>query len=399
MSLLRQQPQPLASLGPGVGPIPFYNARASNDAIQAELIDAATRIISSGHYILGPEVERFEEALVDAMQWPGAPGTAVGVSCGTDALIVALSMCELGPGDEVIVPAFTFVAPASAVLWCGATPVFADVDPVTLTLDPVSVAACVSEKTRAVIPVHLFGHAADMTGIAEAVSHAPQRVAIIEDLAQAWGAMHAGRSVGTIGDVGAVSFFPTKNLGGLGDGGACISSADRRDDLLALRQHGCRVRDFHSALGLNARLSPLQAAMLGIKLARVNDVLALRTRQAEQYRDGLQEQGWLTLPPFDDATGGSGGDGNVRTFNQFVVRVQDGKRDGLRSRLDDHGIATRTYYPMPLPAQPIFREVPQRLTSWPVTEAACDETIALPMGEGLTPEMLQRVTEVVVGFG
>lgn len=356
--------------------VPFFDAARAVAPLRAELLAAAARVLDSGRFILGPEVDAFERELTAALTWaPPDTGNSVGVSCGTDALILALRACDVGPGDEVIVPALTFLSPASAVLWVGATPIFADIEPEHLTLDPARVAELITPRTRAVIPVHLFGHPADMQGLSEVIAGAPQPIAVIEDAAQALGARYAGQSVGTLGEVGIFSFFPTKNLAGFGDGGVVTCrDPERAARLRRLRVHGCVRRGHHAELGLNARLDPLQAAMLRVQLAHLEAQLAGRRARARAYLEALRHQDRLALPPAQRG-------GEPSTFNQFVIRTPE--RDALRAGLEARGVGTQIYYRTPLPEQPIFAHIEQPARAWPVTEAACRSVLALPIGPGL----------------
>ena len=369
----------------------FFDAAADNAPLRAKLLEAAARVIDSGRYILGPEVSGFEAQIAELLGV--MPSQVVGVSCGTDALMIALLAAGVGPGDEVIVPAYTFIATASAVLWVGATPIFADVDPETLNIDPVDVEALVTPRTRAIIPVHLFGCAADMDALSAIAQRASNPIAVIEDTAQALGGGWRGQMLGTLGDFGVVSFFPTKNLGGLGDGGVVVCrDPDQAAKTRSLRAHGCRVRYVHERLGFNARLDAMAAAFLSVKLPRLARACEARRANADRYRALIEAAGLgsqVECPP---------GDTEVRrvVYNQFLVHTDH--RDALRDHLSANGVETQVYYPQALPGQPVFAETPQPRTQWPVSEAAAKRSLALPIAPGLDPEGQRYLVEVMARF-
>lgn len=365
--------------------VPFFDATDIDRSLRDDLLAACQRVIVSGAYILGPEVEAFEQ---EAAAYLGARH-AIGVSSGTDALIVALLALGIGPGDEMIVPAYTFVATASAVVRVGARPVFVDVDAATLTIDASLVEAEIrtsATKPKAIIPVHLFGRCAPMINLVEAVGW---DMPLIEDAAQ----MFAG---GTgLGALACHSFYPTKNLGGFGDGGLVTTDDDRlAERARMLRGHGSRERYRHEEIGGNYRLDELQAALLRVKMRRVDAALAARQEHAMAYETRLTV-GWgiglegspVSLPP-------RGG-----TFNQYVIRVRgDGARDRLRAHLAARGVGTEVYYPVPLHLQPCFAGLGYRAGDFPVAERAARETLALPIFPELTDDEIAYVVEQIAAF-
>ena len=368
--------------------VPFFERTRGDAALEGELVAAFQRVLRSGQFILGGEVEALEHACAEML---GARH-AVGVSSGTDALTVALMALGVGPGDEVVCPAYTFFATAGAIARLGARPVFADVEPRSLTLDPAAVARALTPRTRAVVPVHLFGRCADLTGLAAVAGAIP----LVEDAAQAIGAElgSGGAKAGTVGALGCFSFFPSKNLGGFGDGGLVVTG----DDALAerarvLRGHGARPKHHHAVMGGNFRLDALQAALLRVKLPGLGAAIARRAAHAARYDALFREAGLaggaLGLP---EAAPGA-------TFNQYVVRVHgEGVRDRLRAFLQERGVGTEVYYPVPLHRQPCFAELGQGEGSCPHAEAAARETLALPIFPELEAEEVGYVVEGVAAF-
>jgi dTDP-4-amino-4,6-dideoxygalactose transaminase len=360
--------------------IPFFDRTRGDRAIEADLVDAFQRVVQSGHYVLGAEVTSFEAA---AARFLGV-SHAVGVSSGTDALLVSLMALGVGPGDEVIVPAYSFFATAGVVARLGARPVFVDVVPDAWTMDPAAVARSIGPRTRAVMPVHLFGRTANMKALREAAFAVP----IVEDAAQAFGAREDGAMAGKLGALGCFSFFPTKNLGGFGDGGLVTAEdATLADRVRLLRVHGGRPKHFHAEVGGNFRLDALQAALLSVKLSRVEDALARRREIAGQYREMLAGLP-IGLPPEDAG----------HTYNQFVVRVRDGRRDALRRSLQEWGVGTEVYYPLPLPHQACFAALGHREGDFPAAEAGARETLALPIFPELREEEVAHVATGVRRF-
>lgn len=362
-------------------PVPLLDLNRQNAALHSELLAAFERVLGSGHFILGPEVEQLER---EAAQLLGARH-AVAMSSGTDAILVALMALGLGPGDEVICPAFTFFATAGCIARVGATPVFADVDADTFNLDAADARRRITPRTKAIIPVHLFGQSAEMEPLlAMAREHG---LAIIEDAAQALGARHRGRSCGTGGEFGTYSFFPSKNLGGFGDGGLVVSD---RDDLAErvrlLRTHGAKPKYYHRQIGGNFRLDALQCALLRVKLPHLPAYCAARQRNAAFYSEKLAGMPGLILP--------TSAPHNDHIWNQYTLRVPGpGRRDALRDHLKQRGIGHEIYYPLPLHQQACFAHLPR--VSLPVSERLASEVISIPVFPELTPQETGAVAAAV----
>ena len=369
-------------------PVPLCDINAQYRGLKAEIDEAVLRVIGSGQAVLGPEVAAFEK---EAAAYTGA-AHAVGCSSGTDALILALAALGIGPGDEVIVPPFTFFATASCVSRVGARPVFADVDPITLNLDPAQVTAKVTARTRAVIPVHLFGQCCDMDALNRVA--ADHSLYVVEDAAQSLGAEYRGTPCGTLGAVGCFSFYPTKNLGTIGDAGMVTTDDPAlAAKLRALRVHGTEVKYHHKYLGYNMRLDAIHAAILRVKLPHVPKWLAAREAAAKRY-DALLETRHLT--------------GFVRrpvarpdrrhVFNQYVIRVPAGHRDPLVQYMKDNGVGVEVYYPLALHQQECFRDLDYRTGDFPVSEDATRTVLALPMFPEITAAQQERVVDVCAGY-
>ncbi len=387
--------------------VPLLDLRRQQRPIDAELRAAIDRVLESGRFILGPEVEALE-ARVAALS-----GTAhgVGVSSGTDALLVALMAAGVGPGDEVVVPAFSFFATAGVVVRLGATPVLVDIDPATFCLDAEAAAAALGGRTRAVIPVHLYGRCADLDPVLDAA--AGRDILVLEDAAQAIGARDAaGRPAGSIGGAGAFSFYPTKNLGGIGDGGMVVTSDDAlADSMRLLRVHGDRGGYRHVEVGGNFRLDALQAAVLGAELPHLAEWTAARREHAARYRSLFRAAGIAagggpgSLASAGDEGGGQGvGADRVvlpedvpgHVYHQFVIRAP--RRDQLAERLASEGVGTAVYYPVPFHLQPCFDELGYREGDFPHAEEAAREVLALPIHPGLTGEEQAYVVERIAAF-
>ena len=365
--------------------IPLLSIKAQNEALAAELKDAACRVLDSGVFILGPEVKAFEAEFAAAL---GAP-FCLGVDSGTSALELSLEAVGVGPGDEVVVPSFTFIATATAVSVLGAVPVFADVDDDSLTLDPGSVEKLITPKTKAIVPVHLFGQPADMDAL---LSLAKQRGCfIVEDCAQSHLATYKGRTTGTLGDAAAFSFYPTKNLGAAGDAGAVtVADASLRDRVLELRNCGRSIGGaayHHSRVGHNCRLDELQAAILRVKLRRLKTWTEARRRIARLYHAGLSDLP-LRLPPL-------GGGGTDPVFHLFTVRLE--RRDALAEHLKRQGIGCGVYYPIPVHLQPAYAGRGARVPL-PISDRASREALSLPMFSELSESDAARVVDAVRAF-
>lgn len=351
--------------------IPFIDLRPGEDA--AAVRAAIDRVIARGWFVLGPEVEAFEAEFAAA----SGAAHAVGVGNGTDALALLLRAAGVGPGDEVIVPALTAAYTGLAVLMAGAAPVFADVDAATLTLDPAACEAAITPRTAAIIPVHLYGQAADM----EALQSIAQRrsIAVIEDCCQAHLATCAGRPVGSFGAAAAFSFYPTKNLGALGDGGAITTNDSRlAGHARRLRNGGQTDRYHHEEFGVNSRLDDIQAAILRARLAFLPEWTARRRTLALDYRARLAHSTAIAVPPLFD-------DGHV--YHLFPVHSQS--RDAVQAALRTAGIETLIHYPIPIPAQPAF--LSEQPADCPIATRVCGEILSLPLYPSLPAHAIDRV--------
>lgn len=365
-------------------PVPLLDLNRQNASLHAELLAAFERVLHSGHFILGSEVDAFEAEAAAAL------GTrhAISVSSGTDAILIALMALGIGAGDEVICPSFTFFATAGCIARVGATPVFADVHADTFNLNASDVAERITARTKAIIPVHLFGQSADLNPV---LTLAKQHgLGVIEDAAQALGARHQGHACGTLGDVGTYSFFPSKNLGGFGDGGLV---ATNRDDLAEkmrlLRTHGAKPKYYHKLIGGNFRLDALQCALLRVKLPHLPNYCAARKRNAAWYSERLAGLRGVTLP--------TAAAGNDHIWNQYTLRISGpGRRDALRQHLAAKAIGSEIYYPVPLHRQECFANLAQlRL---PCSEQLSGEVISIPVFPELAVTERTAVAEEIAAF-
>jgi dTDP-4-amino-4,6-dideoxygalactose transaminase len=367
-------------------PVPMLDVNRQNAPLAAEFEAAIAEIARTGAFVHGPACKAFEAAVAE---YCGVE-YAVGCASGSDALLLALMALEVGPGDEVILPSFTFFATASSVTRLGATPVFADLIPSTLNIDPADVARKVTKRTKALMPVHLFGQCAEMDALAAAAPGVP----IIEDACQAIGAEYRGAKAGSIGQVGCFSFYPTKNLGGWGDGGLMTTGdADVAAKLRVLRDHGMNPRYHHHLVGINSRLDAIQAAVLNVKLPHLDQYAAGRDAHARRYaaqftRMGLDRQ--IGLPQVAD--------GCTCVWNQFTVRVPGGRRDALQQFLSERKIGSAVYYPIPLHLQKCFAECRYERGSLPASEQAADEVLSLPIYGEMTRDEQDRVIEAIAAF-
>ncbi len=352
--------------------IPMVDPAGEYRMLKQDIDAAVGRVLASGRYVLGPEGEALERELA---AYVGAPH-AIGCNSGTDALHLPLVAIGVRPGDEVVVPAFTFFATAEAVSYTGATPVFADVDPATFNLSLASLKEKVSAKTRAVIAVHLFGQCAALEEIA---AFCRQRgLVLIEDCAQALGAEHRGRRAGSWGDFGCFSFYPTKNLGAVGDAGLITAASREHDEILRmLRHHGSRKTYLHERVGWNSRLDEVQAAVLRVKLGHLEEFNAARRRTAQRYREKLTG---VELP-HEDPRG-------KHVYHQFTIRSE--RRDAIREALAADGIAASVFYPIPLHRQPAYAES-NRSVSLPASEAAAQAVLSLPINPLLDDAGIDRI--------
>jgi dTDP-4-amino-4,6-dideoxygalactose transaminase len=360
--------------------VPLIDPSAQHAPLMPQLEEAFRRVVESGQYILGPFVEAFER---DLAQYVGARH-AVGVSSGTDALTVAMMALGIGPGDEVITTPFTFFCTASCVTRLGARPVFVDINPRTFNIEADAIEGAITERTRAIIPVHLFGLPANLEPILELAKKHNLRV--IEDAAQALGARYEGKPVGPIGDIGCYSFYPTKNMPALGDAGACVTNDDElAEKLRILRVHGLEPgrNYFYRSIGGNFRLDALQAALLSVKLPHIEGWNDRRRVLADRYGRSLEELPVST--PFEPST-------RHHVYSNYTVRVRAGSRESLLNSLQAAGVAARVYYPLPLHLQPAFESLGHRAGRFPVAEAAAREVLSLP----IYPEMTEAVQDEVI---
>lgn len=367
--------------------VPFLDLKVQYAAIKREIGRAIDEVCDSQQFILGPQVHRLEDEIA---RYCGAP-YAVGVSSGTDALLLALMALGIGPGDEVITTPYTFIATAGSIVRSGARPVFVDIDPTRFTIDPKLIADRVTERTRAILPVHLFGRCAEMEPILRLA--AEHQIAVIEDTAQALGAEDEfGRRAGCVGLLGCFSFYPTKNLGAFGDAGMVITSdSSLASTLLALRNHGSSTKYSHSLLGGNFRLDELQAAILTVKLKHLDQWTEQRISNAERYdtlfrKRGLGDQIQLPELPKNER----------HVFNQYVIRAP--RRDELSHFLESRGIGHDIYYPIPLHLQPCFQYLGYKEGDMPASEQAAREALALPIYPELTQPMLEYVVDAFQAF-
>ncbi len=366
--------------------VPLLDLTAQYRPLRDEILQALTRVADSQRFILGPEVEALERELAEMLQ----VDHAIGVSSGTDAIVAVLMALGLGPGDEIITPTHSFIATASSVSRVGATPVFVDIDPVTFNLDPAAVERAVTPRTRAIMPVHLFGLPADL----EPLAATARRIgaALIEDAAQAIGATYRGRPVGGIGQAGCFSFFPTKNLGAFGEAGLVTTndSALARE-LRLVRDHGAESKYVHARIGGNFRIDALQAAVLRVKCPHLPAWSDARRRNADRYRAIFDEFG---LNRRLDAPVETPGCHHV--YNQFVIGADD--RDRLRSHLAASQIGTEIYYPVPFHRQACFQEASRAAGPWPAADRAAARSLALPIYGELTEAQQRHVVASLAGF-
>ncbi len=368
--------------------IPLCDLTLQYRRLETQVVDAVARVLASGQVILGPEVAALEEEV--AAYCRSAHG--VGCASGTDALLLALHGLGVGPGDEVILPPFTFFASAGAVCRTGAKPVFADIDPATYNLDPLQVESKITDRTRAIMPVHLYGQCADMEPLRQIAER--HGVPIVEDAAQAIGAEYDGRRAGSLGAAGCFSFYPSKNLGTYGDAGLVVTDDARLAARMAcLRVHGMEPKYYHKEIGWNARLDAVQAAILRVKLPYLEEWTRGRQDAAARY-DALIEESRLTnflSRPLRRAN-------RRHVFNQYVVRVADGMRDALVKHLKADGIGCEIYYPVPLHRQECLAHLGYGEGSFPASEEASRCVLALPMFPEITVGQQRRAVQSCAAF-
>jgi dTDP-4-amino-4,6-dideoxygalactose transaminase len=366
--------------------VPLLDLKAQYAPLRDEILDVIARVCDSQRFIMGPEITAFEREIASLI----GVRHAVAVSSGTDALILALMALGIGPGDEVVTPTYSFFATAGAVARLGATPVLVDVDPATYNAQPDGVAAAITPRTRAILPVHLFGLCADMERLEAIAGRAG--VPIVEDAAQAIGATSLGRPAGGMGALGCFSFFPSKNLGAFGDAGLVTTNdaeLGRRAELL--RNHGMEPKYYHHMIGGNFRMDALQAAVLRVKARHLDGWTEARRANAARYATLFDEAGLLdrVVLPMEPA-------GMRHIYNQFVVRAPE--RDRLKAWLDDRGIGNEIYYPVPFHLQPCFSSLGYAQGDFPHAERAANETIAIPIYSELSLEQQRAVVSAIGAF-
>jgi dTDP-4-amino-4,6-dideoxygalactose transaminase len=381
--------QVAGSTGPAVArkpQFPFLDLKAQFSTIREEVLAAVTRVMESQSFILGPEVSAFEEEIKTHV----GCAHVIGCASGSDAIVLALLALGIGPGDEVIAPPFTFVATAGSISRLGARPVFIDIDPQTYNLDTRQLERLITPKTKAIIPVHLFGLSADMDAILEIAQR--HNVAVVEDAAQAIGARYKGKPVGSMGEIGCFSFFPSKNLGGAGDGGLVTTNDPAiAERLKILRVHGSRRKYEYELLGMNSRLDSIQAAILRVKLKYLDKWAEGRRRNAQRYDTLIAEHNLKKsiTPPATPSH-------YLHVFNQYTIRAS--RRDALKAHLQQQGIPTEIYYPYPLHLQPAFANLGYRPGSMPVSEQASAEVLSLPIFTELMSEQQAAVVAAIADF-
>ena len=370
-----------------VNSVPLLDVGRGNHPLRQEFLEALGRVIDSGKFFFGPDVEELEKEIAAHSQ----VAHAIGCASGSDALLLALMALSVGPGDEVIVPSFTFFASVSCITRLGATPVFVDIRRDTFNIDVDKLEAAISPKTRAIIPVHLFGQCAEIDRICQIAGG--RDIPVIEDAAQAIGAAYHSRPAGSWGSIGCFSFYPTKNLGGMGDGGMMTTGNDAMADRLRLfAAHGMRPRYHHHVVGINSRLDTFQAAVLRVKMKHLAGGVEARQRNAARYAElfaacGLAGNEQITLPYRDPAA--------FHVWNQYSIRVNGGRRDELKAHLAEQGIGTEIYYPIPMHRQKCFSDFRISRDGLAQTEAASAEILNLPIYPELRIDEQLRVVETI----
>ncbi|NND98754.1 MAG: DegT/DnrJ/EryC1/StrS family aminotransferase [Pirellulaceae bacterium] len=370
--------------------VPLLDINRDNQPHRDEFVEALTAVVDSGRFLFGPDVTELECEVAGHSQVENA----VGCASGSDALLLALMALNVGPGDEVIVPSFTFFASVSCIVRLGATPVFVDIQPDTFNVNPDRIAEAITERTKAIIPVHLFGQCCEIDRICQIAGD--HDVPVVEDAAQAIGAAYHSRPAGSWGIIGCFSFYPTKNLGGMGDGGMMTSyDAAMADRLRLFAGHGMRPRYYHQVVGINSRLDTFQAAVLRVKLRHLSQSVENRAAIAARYNRllgeaNLVDSGKLTLPVQDPNA--------FHVWNQYAIRVADGRRDQLRSHLAERGVGSEIYYPVPMHQQECFANLPVDRSQLAETERACGEVLNLPIFPSLTEAEQLQVVDTIAGF-
>ncbi len=370
--------------------VPLMDVNRDNLPYRDEFIEALTGVVDSGRFLFGPDVTELESEVAAYSQVENA----IGCASGSDALLLALMALNIGPGDEVIVPSFTFFASVSCITRLGATPVFVDIRPDTYNIDAELIEAAITPRTKAIIPVHLFGQCAEIDRICQiACDH---DIVVVEDAAQAIGAAYHSRPAGSWGLIGCFSFYPTKNLGGMGDGGMLTSLDPATADRLRLfAGHGMRPRYHHKVVGINSRLDTFQAAVLRVKMRHLPEAVEARQKIASRYKRWLSEAGVVgddkMMLPFEDPNA-------FHVWNQYAVRVPGGRRDAMRTHLAERNVGSEIYYPIPVHKQECYRDWNFDDASLPETKRACAEILNLPIFPGLTESEQRRVVDTVATF-
>ncbi|UDQ99180.1 DegT/DnrJ/EryC1/StrS family aminotransferase [Lentisphaerota bacterium WC36G] len=369
--------------------VPLLDLKSQYQDIKEEVLAEVSELCDSQMFILGAKVEKLEEEIAEYCQTPGS----VGVSSGSDALIIALMAENVGVGDEVITTPFTFFATAGAICRVGATPVFVDIDPKTFNINPELIEEKITNKTKAIMPVHLFGQPCDMNPIMEIANK--YNLVVIEDACQAIGTEYKGRRVGSIGDYGAFSFFPSKNLGCFGDGGiVSVRDEEKIQRMKIFRNHGMDPKYYHKYIGGNFRIDALQAAILSIKLRHLDDWSAQRSVNAEEYNQLFANSkiaDKITLPYKADYT-------TRHIYNQYSILVKNGKRDELKDYLWANGVGCDVYYPVPLHMQECFADLGYKVGDLPVSEQVAKEIISIPIYPETTTEQREIVVKTIEDF-
>jgi len=368
--------------------IPMLDLRAQHATIAAEVESAISAVLQSQQLILGPEVRELERELAEYC----SSSEAISCASGSDALLLALMAYGIGQGDEVVSTPYTFFATAGAIVRLGARPVFVDIDPVSFNLNADLLEKAITSRTRAIMPIYLYGQCAEMSDINKIAAR--HNIPVIEDAAQAIGAEHKGTRAGSLGAIGCFSFYPSKNLGGAGDGGLMTTSdPEIADRLRILRAHGAKKKYYHDVVGLNSRLDSLQAAILRVKFRHLDDWMSARRSNAARYRElfgktGLLSSGRVSVPQECS--------GQFHVYNQFVLRVTD--RDKLRAQMKEKGIGTEVYYPVPMHLQPCFANLGYKQGDFPESERAANESLAIPIYPELGAEAQRYIVDVISSF-
>jgi dTDP-4-amino-4,6-dideoxygalactose transaminase len=388
--------------------VPLLDLKAQYATIKHEIEPAIAEVMDSQYFILGPKVVELEKHVAEYSQTKHA----IGVSSGTDALLISLMAENIGPGDEVITTPFSFFATAGCITRVGARPVFVDIDPVTYNMDPNKVESAINERTKAIIPVHLYGQMADMDPLMDIANR--HNLAVIEDGAQAIGAEYKGRRAGSVAHYGCFSFFPSKNLGGAGDGGMVVTNDDERaEKLRIMRMHGGKPKYYHSVIGGNFRLDALQAAILIVKLRHLDAWTEGRQKNADTYRKLFTDAGMVTEASEDHHNGCQAWpdcsikgadkiilpddlDDRRHIYNQFVIRMD--RRDEMREVLKEKGIGHEVYYPVPFHQQECFAYLDYKEGDFPASECAAETTLALPIYPELTLDQMKEVVDAIGNF-